>query len=42
MKDGAHVLCSWGLTDHQRQQKLIPRRRGFFPSIEELEARRSR
>ena len=41
MKDGAHLLCSWGLTDYQRRRKQIPRRRGFFPSLEELEGQRS-
>ena len=41
MRDGAHVLCSWGLTDQQRRQKQVVKRRGFFPSIEALEAERS-
>jgi hypothetical protein len=39
MRDGAHVLCSWGLTDQQRRTSRLPKRRGFFPSIEALEAR---
>jgi hypothetical protein len=39
MRDGAHVLCAWGIGERQRRRKLIPRRRGFFPSIEELDAR---
>jgi len=41
MKDGAHVLCSWGLSDHQRRQKLIVKRRGLFPSLEALQAHES-
>ena len=41
MQDGAHVLCSWGLSDHERRQKQIVKRRGFFPSLEALEAERS-
>ncbi len=41
MRDGAHVLCSWGLTEHQRRQKQVVRRRGLFPSIEALEEERS-
>jgi hypothetical protein len=41
MENGAHVLCSWGLTDRQRREKQIVRRRGLFPSIEVLEARRA-
>jgi len=41
MEAGAHVLCSWGLTDYQRREKQIKKRRGLFPSIEALEARRS-
>jgi hypothetical protein len=41
MKDGAHVLCSWGLTDHQRRQKLIVKRRGLFISLEALQAEES-
>ena len=40
MQDGAHVLCSWGLTEHQRRQKQIVRRRGLFPSLEALEAQK--
>ena len=40
MQDGAHVLCSWGLTDQERRRKQMPRRRGFFPSLEALEAER--
>ena len=39
MESGAHVLCSWGLTDYQRRLKQIVKRRGFFPSVEALEAR---
>jgi hypothetical protein len=38
MENGAHVLCSWGLTDQQRREKQIVKRRGLFPSIEALEA----
>lgn len=41
MRDGAHVLCSWGLTDQQRRQKRIVKRRGLFPSLEALEAQQS-
>ena len=41
MENGAHVLCSWGLSDAQRLQKQIVRRRGLFPSVEALQARRS-
>ncbi len=40
MEGGAHVLCSWGLTDHQRRQKQVVKRRGLFPSVEALEAER--
>jgi hypothetical protein len=38
MRDGAHVLCSWGMTDYDRRRKQSPRRRGFFPTVEALES----
>ena len=41
MEGGAHVLCSWGLSDEQRRRKQTVRRRGLFPSIEALEAERT-
>ena len=41
MEGGAHVLCAWGLTDQERCLKQTPKRRGFFPSIEALEAERA-
>jgi hypothetical protein len=41
MRDGAHVLCSWGLNDYERRLKQIVKRRGLFPSIEVLNAGRA-